>query len=318
MTSGEPGEFELIARYFHDTVARRDVALGVGDDGAVVQPPGHGQLVQVVDTLVEDRHFPANLPPDAVGHRVLAVNLSDLAAMGAEPAWALLALTLPKRDEAWLAGFARGLGALAAEHGMALIGGDTTRGPLTITIQATGFAGQSLRRDGAQPGDRVWVSGSLGAAAGGLQAWQSDWQGTDSDALRQRFLWPTARVGLGQGLAGLAGAAIDISDGLLADAGHIAGASGVGLYLDTGSLPVAAAATRVLGSGDALAAVLRGGDDYELLFTASPQRDTAVRQAAADAGVAATIIGEVAEGSGVYLDGEPASGGYDHFAPEAP
>jgi thiamine-monophosphate kinase len=238
--------------------------------------------------------------------------------MGADPAWALLALTLPARDEDWLAGFAGGFKALAATHEVALIGGDTTRGPLSITVQLSGFAETSLRRCGARPGDRVWVSGDLGASAGGLQAWQAGWQDADSQTLIERFLYPEPRCSLGTALVGRASAAIDISDGLVADAGHIAERSGVGLHLLSSSLPRAAALSRRLGDDGAQAAALRGGDDYELLFTASPANDAGVADAASRVGVAVTAIGEVTQGSGVYVDGTEQRGGYDHFAADAP
>lgn len=307
------GEFDLIDRYFRDTGARGDVRLGVGDDGAVVVPPDRG-LVQVVDTLVADVHFPAAAPARAVGHRALAVNLSDLAAMGAEPAWALLALTLNECDDDWLAGFADGFGALAAAHEVALIGGDTTRGPLTITVQASGFAEKPITRSGARIGDHVWVSGSLGAAAGGLQAWQEGWHGTDADALVARLLYPHPRVALGLGLSGNANAAVDISDGLIADAGHLAKASSVGLALSSRQLPVSDALVRCLGHEAALVLALRGGDDYELLFTAPAEHDDTVRAIASAANVDVTVIGDVVSGGGVQLDGEPVTGGWDHFA----
>lgn len=309
-----PGEFEIIDRYFREAVARPDVALGVGDDGAVVEPPPDRRLVQVIDTMIADVHFPAEAPGEAVGHRALAVNLSDLAAMGAEPAWALLSLTLAGRDEDWLAAFARGFSALASAHGVALIGGDTTRGPLAVTVQASGFVGQALTRSGACAGDRIWVSGDLGAAAGGLQAWQGGWQGPDADALIQRLLYPRPCLALGQALAGVATSAIDISDGLVADAGHIATASGCQLSLAADRLPLTPALTRQLDRPDALEAALRGGDDYELLFTAPAASDNSVREAGRRAGVAVTAIGEVGQGCGVYVDGALLTGGYDHFA----
>ena len=314
----EPGEFELIARYFHGMVRRDDVELGVGDDGALLTPPADTRLVQVVDTLVADGHFPADADAHAVGHRALAVNLSDLAAMAAEPAWALLALTVPARDEAWLAEFAHGFQELAARYGVALVGGDTTRGPLTVTVQLSGFAERPLRRSGARPGDRVWVSGDLGAAAGGLRAWQAGWRDGDAHELIRRFLYPEPRCDLGAALAGVASAAIDISDGLVADAGHVAERSGAGLSLVSAQLPRAGALMRRLGDEDALELALRGGDDYELLFTAPPTHDADVEAAASRAGVAVTAIGDVTAGSGVRVDDQPAQGGYDHFGDGRP
>lgn len=316
--AAEPGEFELIDRYFRDAVARRDVELGVGDDGAVVAPPADGGLIQVIDTLVADVHFPSDAPAEAVGHRALAVNLSDLAAMGAVPAWALLALTLPARDEDWLAGFANGFARLAAQHGVALIGGDTTRGPLSVTLQASGFAAVVMRRSGACVGDQVWVSGDLGAAAAGLQAWQNGSDDVATGALVRRLFYPEPRVSLGCELAGLVTAAIDVSDGLLADAGHIAAASGVALSLAGEHLPLTDALTEFLGLACAREAALRGGDDYELLFTAPPTNHDAVVRAAERAGAPVRVVGEVMPGAGVSVDGVEAVGGYDHFAPSGP
>ena len=228
-------ESELIARFFRSCSAqRRDVALGIGDDAAVLECPAGTQLVATTDTLVAGRHFPDGTPAAAIGHRALAVNLSDLAAMGARPAWALLALTLPAADEHWLTEFAAGFGALARAHDVTLAGGDTTRGPLCITVQLLGHVPQrrALTRAGGRPGDLVFVSGTPGDAAAGLAVVQGRLAAPPDSGqyLRERFLLPTPRVALGERLRGYARACIDVSDGLLGDAGKLAAASGAGVF----------------------------------------------------------------------------------------
>ncbi|HET6724781.1 MAG TPA: thiamine-phosphate kinase [Gammaproteobacteria bacterium] len=264
-------EFELIRRYFNRGEPNRpDVSLGIGDDAALLQPPPHHELAITTDTMVEGVHFPAGAPAHAIGYRALATNLSDLAAMGAMPAWATLALTLPQSEEQWLENFAQGFFELADEFDVALIGGDVTRGPLTITVTAHGWVptGCALRRDGARPGDLIFVTGELGAAAAGLKAYPA--------ANRDRYLYPRPRVAEGQALRGAASAAIDISDGLLADLGHIVAMSGVGADIRLDRLPMAPA----LAQFDAQAAremALTGGDDYELCFTVAPDSVAAVR-----------------------------------------
>lgn len=291
------GEFDLIRRYFTNLGAAEGVALGVGDDGAVLDiPPGH-QLVSVMDTLVAGVHFPEDTTPFDIGYRALAVNLSDLAAMGAEPRWFTLALTLPKADETWLTGFAAGLRSLAERFGIALVGGDTTRGPLTITVQAEGLVpiGQALRRSGARPGDGIYVTGTLGDAAAGLALHQGSLQ-TDGDTaefLRSRFFRPEPRVQTGLALRGMATACIDVSDGLLQDLGHVLAASGVGARLELDRLPLSAA-LRQSADQRACELALSGGDDYELCFTlpASVQMK--------DAGVA-TCVGHISEKPGLMV-----------------
>lgn len=230
-------EFDLIARIRQRVVLRDDVVLGIGDDGALLAPPPGQLLAVTMDTLNAGVHFPPETAPADIGWKALAVNLSDLAAMGAEPAWCTLSLTLPRADTAFVDGFCDGFLALAAQHGVALVGGDTTRGPLSVSITAHGFvpAGAALRRDGARIGDEVWVSGSLGDAAGALRQWQAG--APMAPALRDRLDRPTPRVALGQALRGLASACIDISDGLLADLTHICRASGVGAEVDIDALP---------------------------------------------------------------------------------
>lgn len=305
------GEGEAIERYFrHLGAVRTDVALGIGDDAALLRPAPGCELVQSTDALVEDVHFLPGSAPRSLGHRALAVNLSDLAAMGATPAWALLSLTLPRLDESWLGEFARGLAHLAREHEVALVGGNLSRGPLTITVHLTGQVpqGTALRRSGARPGDELWVSGSLGDAAQGLvlrraegraQALPPDADG-DAAWLCARFEYPSPRVALGVGLRKLASACIDLSDGLLADLPRLAAASGCGAELDIESLPLSPALLAV--SGDlAWQQALAGGEDYELCFTARAERAPQLQELGAAVGVPLCRCGRVREGSGVEL-----------------
>ncbi|MGD8429596.1 MAG: thiamine-phosphate kinase [Ectothiorhodospiraceae bacterium] len=295
-------EFELIDRYFRRIGAERaDVELGVGDDAAILQPPAGQRLVATVDTLARGVHFPADAPPSSVGHKALAVNLSDLAAMGATPAWATLSLTLPEVDEDWLRGFAQGFDALARRYGVALVGGDTTRGALCISVQAMGFTANPLRRDGAGPGDRVYVTGTLGDAAAGLESWQRAERGTDVEALQERLNRPDPRVALGRRLEGVASACVDVSDGLAADAGHIAERSGVAIRLRGQDIPLSPALSRYVEPNRALRWALTGGDDYELCFTASASAESEVRRAAREAGTAVTAVGTVEAGRGVQI-----------------
>jgi thiamine-monophosphate kinase len=266
-------EFDLITRFFSRCGApRADVVLGVGDDGAVLECPPGAQLVAAIDSLVEEVHFPTGSPPRSIGHRALAVNLSDLAAMGAQPAWALLALALPAADEAWLAQFSAGLDALARAHEVTLVGGDTSGGKLCVTVQILGFVprGMALSRSGGQPGDAVFVSGTPGDSAAGLMLEQSRLTVADAAQaqwLLERFRYPTPRVSLGLALRGLASACIDVSDGLLGDCGRLAEASGCGVSLDYAALPVSSALRAAVGEEQARQLALTGGEDYELCFT---------------------------------------------------
>ena len=317
-------EFDLIARYFsHCGAARADVVLGVGDDGAVLECPPGAQLVAAIDSLVEDVHFPAGSPARSIGHRALAVNLSDLAAMGAQPAWALLALALPRADEAWLGEFSAGLDALAREHGVALVGGDTTGGKLCVTVQVLGFVprGAALTRSGGRAGDALYVSGTPGDSAAGLALEQG--RLTLPDALQaqwllDRFRYPTPRVALGLALRGLASACIDVSDGLLGDCGRLAQASGCGVRLDYRALPLSPALQAAVGEARARELALTGGEDYELCFTvpAAATAQFAARCPADEFGW--TRIGTLtaAAGAAVY-DGasvmQVSHRGFDHF-----
>jgi thiamine-monophosphate kinase len=314
-------EFKLIAEYFSRPTARGDVRLGVGDDAAVLQVPPDRRLVAAVDAIVEGVHFPVGTGATAIGHRAVAVNLSDLAAMGAEPAWMTLSLSLPAADASWLEGFAAGLYKLADRYSVALVGGDTVRGPLSITIQVLGLveADRWLTRAGARPGDALFVSGTPGEAAAGLECIlrpQSKLAATNQ--LTQRFLWPEPRVELGRALRSLASAAIDVSDGLLADLEHICEMSGCAAQIDLELLPQSSAMHAVFDAGVCERFSLSGGDDYELLFTVPSERLHAVERAIAS-GIRCTQIGRIVPGSGItcFRAGQPvtiARTGYDHFA----
>jgi thiamine-monophosphate kinase len=312
-------EFSLIDQYFRRSGAERaDVALGIGDDAALLRVPDGQELVVTVDTLVAGVHFPADTPPEAIGHKALAVNLSDLAAMGATPAWVTLALTLPAAEHDWLEAFAAGFFALAMTHEVQLVGGDTTRGPLSITVQAMGLvpAGRALRRAGAREGDAILVTGCLGDAALALQ------QGAAAiTELRARLDTPQPRVAAGQALRELASSAIDISDGLLADLGHIVRASAVGAELWVDALPRSEAFRHALDreQPDWHALPLTGGDDYELCVTLPPERIETARARLVELGQPFTEVGRIHAGRGIrcrHEDGreyQPTSRGYDHF-----
>jgi len=316
------GEFDLIARIRAraDAAARDDVRLGIGDDAAIVRLPPGCDLVVSTDTLNAGVHFPHDTAAFDIGWKALAVNLSDLAAMAAQPAWCTLNLTLPDADAVWLDGFLDGFFALATRHGVALIGGDTTRGPLAITVTVHGFVphGEALRRDGARVGDAVWVSGTLGDAAAGLRQWR---EGSAMDAaLRARLDRPTPRVELGLALRGIAHAGIDVSDGLLADLKHVLEASAVGGELDLASLPTSPSLLEGFDESTRQRFQLGGGDEYELCFTAPLSRADDVRAAAARAGVAVTCIGRIVDECGLRLRGRDGSLvaapalGYRHFS----
>jgi thiamine-monophosphate kinase len=315
-------EFDLIDRYFRRSGAvRSDVCVGVGDDAALLECPPGMTLVAAVDTLVDGVHFPRGCRPDSVGHRALAVNLSDLAAMGAQPAWALLALTLPAAQAEWLDGFAAAFSALALQHGVTLVGGDTTQGPLAVAVTLLGWvpAGCALRRSGAAPGDALFVSGTPGDAAAGLALEQGRLTAEgDCDSLRERFLFPAPRVALGARLRGYASACIDVSDGLLADALKLARASGCGVELEAARLPLSAP-LRALGSERARSFALTGGDDYELCFTVPVQRLERLEADLPSAHWGYTRIGTIRVETGAHVRDESgvktvAAPGYDHFA----
>lgn len=314
------GEFELIERYFSRPVRR--AALGVGDDCALLAPRAGMQLAVSSDLLVEGRHFLSTVQPDRLGHKALAVNLSDLAACGAEPLGFTLSLALPRAEEAWLEAFARGLFALAERHGCELVGGDTTRGPLTINITVFGEVpdGQALLRDGARAGDDVYVSGTLGDARLALEAFRGTLAlpGADFEQARRAMETPEPRVALGVALRGLATSAIDVSDGLSGDLAHVLRRSGVGATLEAPALPRSAVLARQAVQWQYLC-TLSGGDDYELVFTAPPARRAQVEAAARGAGVPVTRIGRIEAQPGLRVldeQGRPiglALHAFDHF-----
>jgi len=315
-------EFELIQTFFtRQQISRADVAAGIGDDAALLQPPPGQQLAVTSDLLVSGVHFFPDADPVALGHKALAVNLSDLAAMGAEPAWFLLNLTLPQVDTAWLEKFCQGMFGLAREYGVQLVGGDTSRGPLAIAIEAHGFvpAGQALRRSGARVGDRVYVTGTLGDAALTLQQrlGRLPLQQNEIASAAARLDRPTPRVREGMALRGLANSAIDVSDGLLADLGHILEMSRVGarIFLDRIPVsPICRAHLKELGWD----AVLATGDDYELCFTV-PAANIVALEKLPLAG-AFHHIGEIEAEAGLRIVDEsgkayrPRETGHDHFA----
>jgi thiamine-monophosphate kinase len=329
------GEFDLIRRYFQHALKPPGVSLGNGDDAALLSPAPGNQLAVSTDMLVEGRHFLSTVDPMALGHKALAVNLSDLAAMGARPLAFTLALALPRADDPWLQAFSAGLLALADAHRCALVGGDTTAGPLNLCITVMGEVpgDQALRRDAARPGDDLYVSGQLGDARLALEVFRGRLQ-VPADAFaraRLRMERPEPRVALGLALRGVAHACADVSDGLLGDLGHILQASGLAAEVDVATLMASAAVSddvRALPAGLAHTCVLAGGDDYELVFTAPRSARQAVRDAALTTGMAVTRLGRIVPAHGgacqarlVGVDGAryplPADarlGGFDHFA----
>ena len=320
-------EFELIERYFRRAPRNADVRIGVGDDGAVIAPAPGMEYVLTTDMLVEGRHFTADADPARLGHKTLAVNLSDLAAMGALPRFALLAVALPAPDAEWVAAFMRGFDALATQYDVELIGGDTTRGPRNLCVTAIGElpAGTALTRAGANPGDIVYVSGRLGDAALALAA-AVDRTGVDEAALpllRERLDAPEPRVALGVALRGVATSAIDLSDGLTGDLGHILDASRVGASLDLAAIPCSDELRARLAGAErdlALQCILAGGDDYELCFTARPAMREHVDAVALALGLPLTAIGAIGVDAGLAIRDEHGRllpslpHAFDHFA----
>lgn len=324
------GEFDLISTYFTQRwPSRADVELGVGDDGALLAIPEDHHLVVVTDTMVSGVHFDQQTPARAIGHKIAAVNLSDLAAMGAEPAWLSLAITLPEIDHDWLTSFSHGLREICEYYDCQLVGGDTTKGPLSLTLTAHGFVpkGQALRRDGAHPGDWVYVSGTLGDAGLALACQQQRCTISDSHYRRvlERLYFPSARVALGQNLREVASSAIDISDGLQADLGHILKASNVGARIDVDEIPLSLALTESVAADQAIHYALSSGDDYELCFTVPESRRGVFDTLMARHPAKPTCIGRItSEPNKLRLerDGEPWQGpeqdespvgGYEHF-----
>jgi thiamine-monophosphate kinase len=341
-------EFDLIDRIRSRVGTRGDVVLGIGDDAALLQLPAGRQLVVAMDTLNAGVHFPLDTAPADIGWKALAVNLSDLAAMGAQPAWCTLSLSLPSSDATWIDGFLDGFLALASRHDVALVGGDTTRGPLSVCVTVHGLVepGRALRRDGARVGDDVWVSGTLGDAAGALRLLlpflREEGRGEGPPgggdmpaaepplrplsprerglvALRPRLDRPVPRVELGIVLSTLAHACIDISDGLLADLGHVARASGVAVDVRLDALPASPALRSAFEYDQRIELQATGGDDYELCFTAAPDRRACILALADTLRLPLTRIGRVVAGEGVHAaaaDGrrwQPSRAGYEHF-----
>lgn len=327
-----PSEFDIIKRYFSFSSASADSAkrlpvplLGVGDDAAVL-PPSDLPLIVATDTLNETVHFPKYFPARHLASRAMGVNLSDFAAMGARPRWITMALSLPTLDTAWLAEFSGQFESLCQQYQLALVGGDTTKAPLAISLTVIGEAinGDYLRRSGAQVGDDIWVSGSLGKGAAALtleihkaDAFCSELTASDRDDLLASYYAPLPQLALGQGLLGLASAAIDISDGLIADANHIAEKSLVGLQIEAERLPIHSAVRCNNDVAQMQHWVLAGGDEYELLFTAPPAKAETIQALAKSLAVDCTLIGKVVEGSGVELVGSEWQSanqrGYQHF-----
>lgn len=305
-------EFELIQRYFVRTDEVEGVITGIGDDGAVLRPASGKELVTVIDTLVEGTHFPQAIAADDLGYRAVAVNLSDIAAMAARPLWMTLALTMPPTGSEWLDDFARGLFAAADEHGLALVGGDTTSGSaVVVSVQITGDVdqGRALLRSGAGPGDTIYVTGTVGDAAAGLSMIGA---GNADEYLQQRFLRPQARIAVGLELARCASACIDVSDGLVGDLSKLLDASGVGAELNLDALPLSDAMTRAFGEEAGRRFAATGGDDYELCFTSSQPLPEEL------AGVPVTAIGTVNDGNALVCRSAGAvvevdTSGYRHF-----
>jgi thiamine-monophosphate kinase len=329
MTSGKTerrlGEFELIAALFAPLSRNAPGAFGLTDDAAVLAPPPGQEVVLKTDAIVEGVHFLRDDPAESVARKALRVNLSDLAAKGAAPAGYLMTLLLPDwPDMTWLRGFAGGLAADQVEFGLSLMGGDTsaTPGPLAVSISAMGFVplGQMIRRAGAKNGDCIFVSGTIGDAGGGLAVLKDAKQGSAYPELVARYRVPSPRLKLGRALRGIATAALDISDGLVADLAHLAMSSRVRMVVDAARVPLSPALRQLWGSSaDAIERAVTAGDDYEIAFTAPPSQRNAIANAAAASGVSVTEIGRVEAGEGVVLrdaDGREipiARGGFTHF-----
>lgn len=320
------GEFTLIERYFKKQAQRQEVALGIGDDAALLLPPENNYMVVTTDTLVEGVHFFPDMPANDLGFKALAANLSDLAAMGAEPRWVSLAITLPEYNEAWLSAFCEGFFELAEYYNVSLIGGDTTRGPLSITITANGVVpvGKALTRHEANAGDWLYVTGSLGASALALRHLQGELVLSESDlqSVLPRHYHPQPRVLAGYGLREVASSCIDISDGLLADLGHILKCSDCGAKLFLENLPIHETLHRNLSHEQAINLALTGGEDYELCFTVPETNKGTLDVALSHCGMPFTCIGQLNASPGLVemsLDGTPYNfdvkdSGWDHFA----
>ena len=313
-------EFDLIARIRDRAATRADVILGIGDDAALLRVPPGKLLVVATDTLNIDVHFPADTAAADVGWKALAVNLSDLAAMGAQPAWCTLSLSLPHADDAWVDGFLDGFLALAHQHDVALVGGDTTLGPLSICVTVHGLVDPDsvLRRDAACVDDDIWVTGTLGDAAAALVQLRAG--GAADAALRMRLDRPTPRIDIARELVGIAHAGIDLSDGLLADLAHVCTASSVGAMVELDALPASPMLAARFNAEARQGLQACGGDDYELCFTAMPMQHDAIGQLAQKHGIAITRVGKIMAGNAVNCvdaHGQPwhaPRSGYVHFA----
>lgn len=307
-------EFALIEQFFTGRGVRRDdVRLGIGDDAAVTSVDDGFELVIATDTICEGTHFLPGTSPHALGHRCLAVNLSDLAAMGAEPLWCSLALSLPEAEPDWIREFANGFFTIAERFGVALIGGDTVCGPLAMTVTVHGRvkSGQAIRRNGARAGDLVYVTGAPGYAAAGLRLLRSSGAKVDTGSHQVKcFLYPEPRVSEGRALSGLATAMIDVSDGLMVDVSRMFAASGLGAQMDIVDLPLISD-----GTSDGLELTLNGGDDYELCFCVPAERESEFGQRAVDWRCPVTRIGETqqTEGIGWFIDGQPCNTSFRQF-----
>ena len=315
------GEFALIDLIKLRVKTRSDVVLGIGDDAALLSVPNDHHLVVSTDTLNSGVHFPEDTAPENIGYKALAVNLSDLAAMGATPAWASLAISLPDTDVEWLEKFLDGFFELADENSVQLIGGDTTQGPLSITVTVHGFIpkDQALRRDAAKLGDEIWVTGSIGDAAAGLAQWRA--KGLQSAKLRYRLDRPTPRINVGIALRGIANAAIDISDGLLADLSHILAASKMGAEIEVCRVPMSKPLLdHFPDDRERYRLQLSGGDDYELCFTAPAHQSLAIEQALVECDVIGTVIGHIVAGTELKCFDEKGElfelggKGFEHFS----
>ncbi|MDH5445760.1 MAG: thiamine-phosphate kinase [Gammaproteobacteria bacterium] len=317
-------EFDIIKEYFQkQKTVRDDVCLGIGDDAAIITVPQSKQLAIALDTLVAGVHFPTETSAEDVAYKALAVNLSDLAAMGAEPAWFTLGITLPESNTDWLKNFASGLFSLADQYNVQLIGGDTTQGPLTVTIQVAGLLpeGKALKRDGANEGDLIYVTGSLGDAALGLKGLQHPDIYPVTPQLIDKLNRPQPRLEVGHALLDIASACIDVSDGLLADLGHILDSSGVGASVDRAQLPLSDTLQAQCDKDDSrYHLALTGGDDYELCFCVSPDRQQDIHTISNRTGVLITCIGTIEQQPGLRLHhagnliDTVTQSGYEHFA----
>ena len=318
-------EFELINTYFSDRgPKRKDVVLGVGDDAALLRVPEDKLFVVATDTIVENVHFFPDTSARSVGHRCLAINLSDFAAMGAEPAWASVALTLPKVDEQWIKEFTQGLFDVADYFNVQIIGGDTTQGPLAVTVSLKGYVseGKAMLRSGAKVGDWIYVTGELGASALAVKSKLDDLSLSEAATTQvfKKFDFPKARIAAGQVIHHVASSAIDISDGLIQDLQHILNSSQVGAEIHIDKLPIEMAVKESVSESEAIELALMGGEDYELIFTLSESEKRFLEQNAAAMGVKTTCIGQIKSGESIKLLKEnepypmPDISGYQHFS----